>query len=126
MKNEEMTENTLYCDLSRNIKFKGRMIAHNRWETGTGTHTRMELYKTSGENWACHKVYETQWQGSDDKYLAKICRTHAEVIAFFGLGDQAKSLYSQAGIDHSISEDEYLAQGNPKQGEQDLNEFDQY
>jgi hypothetical protein len=116
----------LTSDLSRDITFTGEELANIRRETGTGTFTRMQVFKTSGGNYACSKVYETQWQGCSDKHLAKICRTEEEVIEFYGLGDQAKDLYALLKIDCSITEDEYLKNGNPSQEHQDLNEFGEY
>jgi hypothetical protein len=121
-----MIKHTLISDLSRNITFIGEELASNRRETGTGHFTRMKVFKTSGGNWACSKVYETQWQGESDQHLATICKTVEEVIEFYGLGDQAKDLYSDLKIEADISEDDYLRKGNPKQENQDLNEFHFY
>lgn len=114
----------LTSDLSRDITFEGELIERVRRETGTGHHTLMEIYKTSGGNFACYKVYQTQWQGATDKHLARICKTHLEVIDFFGLGKQAKDLYYGVGINATISEEDFLKHGNPGQEDEDLNEFD--
>ena len=116
----------LTSDLARDITFKGEELADMRRNTGTGTYTRMRVFKTSGGNYACSKVYQTQWVGCSDKYLAKICKTEDEVIEFYGLGDNAKELYYELGINCSITEDEYLKNGNPLQEHQELNEFDEY
>jgi hypothetical protein len=117
-------KHTLISDLSRDITFEGEELTALRRETGTGHHTLMEIYKTSGGNYACSKIYETQWQGEQDKHLAKICKTEQEVIEFFGLGRLAKDLYEEVGISASITEDEFLATGNPTQEYEDLNEFE--
>lgn len=120
-------KHTLISDLSRDITFEGEeeSLVSSKRETGTGRFTVHQVWKTSGGNYACAKIYKTQWQGENDNHLAKICKTHEEVISFYGLGEQAKDLYYKLGIDCSITEEEYLAKGNPKQEYQDLCEFDE-
>lgn len=112
-------KHTLQSDMSRNITFEGdeEPLASCRMETGTGHFTVYKVWKTSGGNFACSKIYVTQWQGESNEHVAKICKNTEEVISFYGLNNQAKDLYVRLGIECAITEEEYLSKGNPTQDE---------
>lgn len=100
-----MNEFKLNVTNGRPVKFKGELVATDRTEIGTGRFIKLALYKTSGGNFVGQKILITQWQGEKDQHFVELCKDIESVIAFFGLGDQAKEIYAEADIDVSISID---------------------
>lgn len=98
-------------DNDLNIRFVGELIAESAsssndsstyYSGSTGRWTELRLYRTRAGKFICASEGCTQWQGEHTRYSAAICETHAEVIAFFGAGWLAKSLYDEAGIKAEI------------------------
>jgi|SRR6185437_862308 len=97
-----MNEFKLNVTNSRPIKFKGELISEDKTQIGTGRFIKLALYKTSGGNFVCQKIEITQWAGERDQHFVEICKDIESVVGFFGLDDQAKEIYTEAGIDVSI------------------------
>ena len=100
----------LAIDDQPEIQFVGELIASekssDKRELGwrySGEHGRwkeMEIYRTQAGNLVCHQIYKTRWQGEEDVAIAKVCKTDAEVVEFFGNCWVAKELYKEAGIEN--------------------------
>lgn len=108
MKTIDMTEakqHIIYVTGARNIRFKGVKIAYDIICIGTGMHAELTLYKTTGGNFVCNEKEITQWQGEEDLSIAKLVKTEEEIIEFFGLKDNAKNIYLDAGIDCCVDVD---------------------
>lgn len=98
---------TLKNDGAPDVRFTGVELASTSssannassyYSGSVGRWTVLELYKTKGGKFIAHSIGRTQWQGEHDRYKVAVCETEAEVIAFFGHGWLAKSLYEEAGI----------------------------
>jgi len=102
---------TLENDNAAAIRFTGEEIAvsssspdtSSSYHSGSvGRWTVLKLYKTKGGKFVCQSIGYTQWQGEHDRHKAQVCETEADVIAFFGHGWLAKSLYAEAGIEDTV------------------------
>ena len=103
----DMETFTLKNDNAPAVRFTGVEVASasssannasSYYSGSVGRWTVLELYKTKGGKFIAHSVGHTQWQGEHDRYKVAVCETEADVIAFFGHGWLAKSLYEEAGI----------------------------
>jgi hypothetical protein len=103
-----METQEIYRDDLSNLVFTGELVAEDSsspdrassyFSGSTGRWTVLKLYRSEGGKFIAQKIGRTQWQGERDRYSAAVCDTAAEVIAFFGFGDQAKSIYHDAGIE---------------------------
>lgn len=64
----------------------------------------IELYRTTGGKFVCHRINceaDTPDLGYFEWHEARAFETLQEVVNFFGGGNEARALYSQAGIDTS-------------------------
>ena len=98
---------TLDNDNAANLRFTGELVASTSssannassyYSGSVGRWTELKLYKTAGGKFIAQSIGRTQWQGEHDRYKVAVCETEDEVIAFFGHGWLAKSLYEEAGI----------------------------
>lgn len=103
----DMETITLENDNAPDVRFTGEEVASSSssannassyYSGSTGRWTVLKLYKTKGGKFIAQSIGRTQWQGEHDRYKVAVCETEADVIAFFGHGWLAKSLYEEAGI----------------------------
>ena len=66
------------------------------------SYTTLMLYKTKAGTRVCRRDWETRMQGSTNTTEAAVCKTNAEIIAFFGQCDLAHNIYRDADIDNAI------------------------
>ena len=102
----------LEIDNAPSVRFTGELIASaasydnetmgSSYSGQTGRWTELELYKTKGKKFVCHRIGRTRWQGERDRFSGKVCETLIEVKEFFGHRWLAKELYSEAGIDDTL------------------------
>jgi hypothetical protein len=83
------------------LKFTGELLGADTTETGVGTKTRTEIYKTGSGKWVAFRKHLTQWQGCKDTCEARVCSSEAEVIEFLGQDESAQYCYANAEIDNS-------------------------
>lgn len=100
----------LHVDEGPNLKFRGEIVASDEdsyeRRNGSGRWTEIELYKTTRGRYVCYRVHHTIWQGESARCEAETVDSHEEVVAFFGYGNSAKSLYDHAGITaHEVDPD---------------------
>ena len=94
---------TLANDGKQDISFSGESIASANSKAPSGPRssrwTELELFRTEAGALICHRISQSQWQGEGSTYETEIVANEEEVVSFFGLGNLAKELYSEAGID---------------------------
>jgi hypothetical protein len=108
----------LYVDDEPNLTFMGELLAEDGGAyqaRNSGRFSELSIYKTTRGRYVCYRVRRTNWQNEDDGYEAKTVDTHAEVIAFFGHGDQAKRLYKLADIANVVDPDDDAPQQQQQQ-----------
>ena len=114
---------TIECDNGPTIRFTGDRIAAaassdnnasgSSYSGSTGLWTELSLYKTDKDNYICHKVERTRWQGSKDYSSLEICDSLEAVIQFFGHDWLAKDLYENGEIEAIIYvDDEEVTMGD--------------
>jgi hypothetical protein len=103
-----MEAQSIFRDDEANLWFVGELIAEDGsspdrgssyFSGSTGRWTLLKLWRTEAGKFVAQRIGRTQWQGEHDRYSAAVCDTEAEVIAFFGYGALAKSIYHDAGIE---------------------------
>ena len=104
----EMSTFVIDRDDQAKIKFKGYEIASVRntdnracgtnYSGRTGEWQELTLYKTSGGNYVCQRIYRTRWANACDSYEAKLVKTEEAVRLFFGYSELAKDLYYEAKL----------------------------
>ncbi len=91
-------------DHGADVQFTGEKIAHVTSQTPGRNKTRwtvLDLYRTRGGKWVCHKIGMTMWEGEDDLYTVYTADSDADLVAQVGVGRLAKELYDEAGIEHA-------------------------
>lgn len=112
-----MEEFTVFRDGEKNLRFEGELIAarksspvmgNNRYSGSNGRWSVLKLYKTKGGKFICQRIGMTSWDKESDRYTGLVCTNMAEVVAFFGMSDLAKELYSDAGASAGADVDEFV------------------
>lgn len=97
------SEYTLANDDDKDVSFYGELVASvsNKDPSGprSSRWTELELYRTQAGTLICHRICNTRWAGESSSYETEVVADEKEVIAFFGLRNLAKELYSDAEID---------------------------
>ena len=104
----EMKTTTIEVTNEPNIEFMGEELAKvnnmiNRNGGDAIRYSRLALYQTQAGRFICHQCDVDRMGGETYYYTATVADDHAGVIGFFGHGDLAKELYSEAGIEDKIT-----------------------
>jgi len=96
-------------DGARDVRFRGEKLtsvsSHSHFGSRQNRWTELSLYRTVGGKLVLWIIGRTCWQGESDRHNVVICDDEAAVVAALeydnegGLGDLAKELLSDVGID---------------------------
>lgn len=103
---------TVLRDNDLDIKFSGGPIGYasnsdnncrSDYSGQVGRWSEISLYRTTGGKYICERIDYTRWVGEKTGYAGAVCETDEQVVEFFGVGELAKQLYADAGIDCAVS-----------------------
>lgn len=89
------------------LRFVGKKIGFAYSGALDGRWRERVLYITKGDNFVCHKISRTGLKGERDRFTAKVCKTHKQIVSFFGYNELAKEIYAQVGIEIADRNDEH-------------------
>jgi hypothetical protein len=80
--------------------YKDEEMGGLSWSGKVGEEMHLDLYKTSGDNYVCHRRHISGWLGVKDRSYGKLCHSIQEVFDFFGDGWIARELYAKAHLEY--------------------------
>lgn len=94
-----MKETTVLVTNEPSLRFVGKQIAFAYSGMLDGRRRERVLYITKAGNYVCHKISRTELKGERDRFTAMVCKTHKQIVSFFGNSELAQEIYMQVGID---------------------------
>lgn len=104
-----LRQRTVLIDNDKSIAFTGKQLGYTTWQLSESTersyetHLYASLYITEQGMYICELVID-QLDIEDVASTGTVCKTHNEIVEFFGLAYQFKLFYEQLSLDKSAYE----------------------
>lgn len=102
--NADLLTVTVRREGARDLRFKGRLLAHVRTPLHRGRQHAYRVFRTEGGKIVAIKEGLSLWLNEHDRVEVQVYDDVEGVIAFFGFSPLAKALYAQLGMSEAAVE----------------------